>query len=69
MAIYDALMQRYNGTSYADWEDTPEPFVEEVFSWAGGEADAEESRKHAGIKPGEDADIRVQARNAGLPLS
>jgi hypothetical protein len=68
VGVYDGLMQRYNGTSYADWEYTPETFLDELFMWIAGESDAESSRKKAGVKPGEE-DIRTQALNAGLPLS
>ncbi len=62
------LMKRYAGTAYPDWENTPEWFMDETLEWIGGEVDAAESRKHAGVAPGEE-DIRVQAANAGLPLS
>jgi hypothetical protein len=65
VAVYDGLMQRYNGTSYGDWARTPEWFVEEAFAWIEGEQKAEKDRKNSGIKPGEE-DVRVQAQNAGL---
>lgn len=58
------LMKRYR-VYYWDIADAPEPFVEENLAWIAGEADAEESRKKSGVKPGEEA-IEVQARNAGL---
>jgi hypothetical protein len=61
-------MQRYSGTSYADWEDTPEWFVQELLAWIAGESEADEARKRGGVKPGEE-DIRTQAAAAGLPLS
>lgn len=61
------LMQRYHN-GYPDWENTPEWFMDEVLEWIGGEVDAGESRKHAGVKPGEER-IEDQARSLGLPLS
>jgi hypothetical protein len=59
------LMQRYPGVGYPQWEDTPEPFMEELEAWIKGDALAEMERKRSGVQPGEE-DIRVQARNAGL---
>lgn len=58
------LMQRYH-VYWGALIETPEPFVEENLAWIAGQADAEESRKKSGVKPGEE-DIKVQARNAGL---
>jgi hypothetical protein len=66
VAVYDGLMQRYNGTSYEDWAyGTPEWFIEEILSWVKGEAEADKDRKSSGVKPGEES-VEVQARNAGL---
>jgi hypothetical protein len=62
--MYDLLMQRYHVYEW-DIKLATENFVEENLAWIAGEADAEESRRKSGVKPGEE-DIRVQARNAGL---
>jgi hypothetical protein len=58
------LMQRYHVYQW-DIAMATEPFVEENLAWIAGEADAEETRKRSGVKPGEE-DIKTQARNAGL---
>lgn len=60
------LMQRYH-VGYPDWEFTPEYVIDELIAWIAGEVDADESRKHSGVQAGEE-DIRVQAKNAGLPM-
>jgi hypothetical protein len=61
------LMKRYNGTSYPDWEFTPEPVIEELMQVIAGEVDADESRKKSGVQEGEER-IQDQAKRLGLPI-